>query len=173
MPYPNIKFKLWKESHRTWTRVARSSWKKNIKISSLAASLCSELAFNPWSPLLNSHPASTLTFLCFNILGLPLKTKLWWHRCQIPCLSITELIWVFLISLKCFLHEGIDPQKAPLRDVVRVFSDRPCTILLSEQLDTLYKILPFFFHTCVQKYQHLQCSVSPIKMVNVILEPNL
>ena len=34
----------------------------------------------------------------------------------------------FLVNLKCFLHEGMDPHSPPLRDAVKVLSDRPCTM---------------------------------------------
>lgn len=95
---------------QTCTRVAKSSWKKKIKISSLALSLHSELASNPWSPPpLNSHPASTLKFLCLCITSWPAKNNLCAQWCQRKFLSLPVRIWVFLINWKCLPHKAVDP----------------------------------------------------------------
>lgn len=97
-------------AYQTWTRVAKSSWKKKIKISSLAFSLRSQLASDSWlPPLLKSHPASTFKFLPLNTLWLPVTNKLGTNWCRWICLSFPKALLVFLVKLKCLLHDGMEP----------------------------------------------------------------
>lgn len=115
----------------TCTRVARSNWKKKIKISSLAVSLRSELASRLWSPPplpLKSHPALTLVSLRLSELGFLFTIKL--------CTQLFHLIWfwVLLITFKsCLLRRGgADPRTPPFWEAVpvRALSDRVCAIVL-------------------------------------------
>lgn len=113
---------------QTCTRVAKSSWKKKIKISSLALSLCSELASNPWSLPLNSHPASTFSFLCLGISSWPIKNNPGACWCQRKFLAPPVWIWPFLITWKCLSHKAVNPW-TPHREVVRVLTDAHCNIV--------------------------------------------
>lgn len=120
------------KAKQTCTRVARSNWKKNIKISSLAVSLCSELASKLWSPPppprpLKSHPAPTLVSLRLSKLGLPFKFTLGicTEKFQM-CRPSTIWFWVLL------LREGAGQEMPPFWEAVpvRELNDRVCAIVL-------------------------------------------
>lgn len=110
----------------TCTRVARSSWKKNINISSLAFSLRSMLASELLSPPLNNHPAWTLKFLGFSISMLVAKDKFFRRSFQTNWLSPKPIV-VSFICPNCLLKQ-VDPQNPQYLEVARVLIDTLCTM---------------------------------------------